>query len=192
MFKDNEIHTKVDTLQTNVDKIGKQNQATSELIEKLQKQVSVDITQLQGMVGQFSVGFAVEVQNIKTELTAVKQAREDVEKSTRSFAEVQKKIERTIHEQLSTAIAESIQKLKLDAENYNSLKSEIVKTSTHVQKLTNEVDKFSAISSQIKQADFELSKHARNLKAGDDERIRLLKQIDDLQRMIAKMRRSQQ
>ena len=192
MFKDNEIHTKVDTLQTKVDKIGKQNKATSELIEKLQKQVSVDITQLQGMVGQFSVGFAVEVQNIKTELTAVKQAREDVEKSTRSFAEVQKKIERTIHEQLSTAIAESIQKLKLDAENYNSLKSEIVKTSTHVQKLTNEVDKFSAISSQIKQADFELSKHARNLKAGDDERIRLLKQIDDLQRMIAKMRRSQQ
>ncbi|MBS3138657.1 hypothetical protein J4207_03025 [Candidatus Woesearchaeota archaeon] len=189
MFKDNEIHTKVDALQTNVEK---QSQSISEQMKQLQKQVSTDIAQLQEMVGQFSVGFATEVQNIKIELSAVKQAREDVEKSTRSFAEVQKKIERTVHEQLSTAIADSIQRLKLDADHYTNIKKEMAGVSTHMQKLTGDMDKFSAISSQIKQADFDLSEHARNLKEGDNERVKLLKQIDDLQRMIAKMRRSQQ
>ena len=192
MFKDSEIHTKVDALHARVEQLNKQESDNHQRIEQLHEKLSADITQLQDMVGKFSVGFATEVQNIKIELSAVQQARADVEKSTRSFSEVQKKIERTVHDQLSTAIGESIQRLKLEAENYNALKSEFVKAGSSVQKLTEEIGKFTSISSQIKEADFELAKHAKVLNAADTEKVRLMKEVDDLQRLVGKMRRSSQ
>ena len=189
LFKDEELHKKIDTSHSS---IKTQIDSLHTAVKQLEENQSKNITELQNQVAQFSVGFAAEVQNIRTELSAIKQAREDVEKSSRSFTETQKKIDRMIQEQLSTAIAESIQKLKLDADHYTNIKKDISLIAPHLQKLVDEISKLTAISSQIKQSDFQLVKYARELKNSDDERVKLMKQVDELQRLVGKMRRSQQ
>ncbi|MBW3014196.1 hypothetical protein KY335_03045 [Candidatus Woesearchaeota archaeon] len=49
--------------------------------------------------------------------------------------------------------------------------------------------KLNEISNEIKKADFELSKHFQNIEKADSEKIRLVREIDKLQSLIARERR---
>jgi hypothetical protein len=140
---------------------------------------------------QLSLRFSSELNVMKSHLDAISVAREQVEKSTRSFSDVQRKIENVVHDQLGTAINASVENLKLDAGKYDAVKRDIDMILLKMKQLNEEIVKFQGISKQIKQGDFELLKFARELEKTDNDRVRLLKQVDDLQRLVARMRRSQ-
>ena len=51
------------------------------------------------------------------------------------------------------------------------------------------MNKFTEISRNIKQGDFELTKYANKLLEADKEKLELMRKIDTLERLISKMRR---
>ena len=138
---------------------------------------------------QLTTRFAGEAEKLAVHLHAIVKAREDVEKSTRSFGDVQKKVETMMDEQLGVVIRESIEKLKLDAGQYAQVKREIEQISVRLNELSEQVLKFMRIAEEIKHADFQLGKYAAELEKADNEKVKLMKEVDDLQRLVARMRR---
>ena len=71
------------------------------------------------------------------------------------------------------------------------LKNELAGINSDVSKLHSEIDRLNKISSQVKSMDFDLVNYAKKLQADDSEKLRLLRQIDSLERLVSKMRRQQ-
>ena len=138
---------------------------------------------------QLTLRFAGEAGKLAENLHAIAKAREDVERSTRSFSDVQKKVELVVQEQLAPVIKESIEKLKLDAGQYAQVKREIEQISVRLNELSEQVLKFVRIAEEVKHADFQLGKYAAELEKADHEKVKLMKEVDDLQRLVARMRR---
>src|SRR3989344_1253915 len=151
--------------------------------------VDARIAALETTFGVMHVQKAAEYEYVSQHLALITKTREDVEKSTRSFTDVQRKIERVVDEQIGAAITSAIALLKLDSGKYDSAKKEIERSAALLAQMNEELAKFHAISREIKQGDFQLVKYAKELQASDSERVKLMKEIDDLQRMVAKMRR---
>ena len=141
--------------------------------------------QMQQLTGRF----AGEAEKLAVHLQAIAKAREDAEKSTRSFEDVQKKIEVMLQEQLGIAIRESVEKLKLDSGQYAQVKREIEQISVRMNELSEQILKFVRIAEEIKHADFQLGKYAAELEKTDHDKVKLMKEVDDLQRLVARMRR---
>ena len=80
-------------------------------------------------------------------------------------------------------------KLKKDVQSFNEAKSQIQGIVESVQATKAEIDKFIVISKELKTKDFELSNFAREIFKADKEKLELLKRIDYLETLIAKMRR---
>ena len=54
--------------------------------------------------------------------------------------------------------------------------------------VATEIDKFKEIASQVNKGDFELKKCADELRKGDKEKLELMRKIDNLERLVSKMR----
>ena len=58
-------------------------------------------------------------------------------------------------------------------------------------KLTDkEINKFLAISRNIKEKDFEMTHFARQLREGDREKLELMRKVDTMERLVSRMRRT--
>ena len=95
------------------------------------------------------------------------------------------KFEKTLQEHLNTATKE----LKIEVEEHKKAQDILSKTQVEQEKLLKELTKLSQITSNLKAEDFELSKHAKELHLKDQEKLRLMKRVDDLEKMLAKMKR---
>jgi|SRR3989344_976202 len=144
---------------------------------------------IESKLHSLSIQRSADYDAVAQQLALIHKTREDVEKSTRSFTDVQRKIERVVDEQIGGAIRASVDHLKLDVGKYDLAKKEIENSAKLLAQMNEEFAKFHAISKEIKQGDFQLVKYAKELQASDSERVKLMKEIDDLQRMVAKMRR---
>ncbi|MFH1182559.1 MAG: hypothetical protein V1702_06375 [Candidatus Woesearchaeota archaeon] len=58
-------------------------------------------------------------------------------------------------------------------------------------KLREEINRLSALSSKIKEADFQLTSYSQKLEANDREKLDLMKQVDTLQHLVGSLRRQQ-
>lgn len=93
---------------------------------------------------------------------------------------VLEKIEQDLKEELKKHFA------KLDSE-----KAKFEETTKELETLREEIKRLTVLAEKIKAADLELTQYAQELRNRDDEKTRLLKKIDDLQTLIAKIRRGQ-
>jgi chromosome segregation ATPase len=94
-----------------------------------------------------------------------------------------------VFSQLRDELRESIKKVKLELDSYNTLKDEMNTVKKSLKEFNSEMSKFMSISSRIKAADFELVQHKKNLDSNDREKLALMKKIDTLERLVSKMRR---
>ena len=140
---------------------------------------------------------AIEVSNesghkkIEEQLHSIEKVKTEFEKSVRRFIELQRHVESFIYDELSDAIKNSIGKLGSDVDRYSDVKKEIERTVSQIASLNAEIGKLKAIAGEIKQADFELGKYARELEKTDGEKLRLMREVDTLQRLVSKLRRGQ-
>jgi chromosome segregation ATPase len=119
---------------------------------------------------------------------------EDFKKEIYDFkimkTQMQKEIMQRFESELQSELRTQIGNLKDTQERYETLKNNVSIVSQNVTVLMDEVIRFKEIAKYIKDSDFHLNKYYRNLEESDKEKIRLLKKIDNLERMVAKMRRS--
>ena len=92
-------------------------------------------------------------------------------------------------EDIKKEIQDSTKDLKASSLHYSALKEELSNISKRTRDVSAEIDKFVKISHKIKQGDFELNKFATQLKTMDKEKLNLLRKIDNLERLVGRMRR---
>ena len=141
---------------------------------------------LQGKEEEFLKGFeenAGKIGNIK----------EDFEKSLYDFrllsSDLQKKLLDKFDEEIKKEVHGYFEGLKGELGEYRDLKEKVNTMAQDLDKASSELEKFNKIAAQIQTGDFELSKHAKKLEDMDAEKLELMRKIDTLERLLAKMRR---
>lgn len=104
-------------------------------------------------------------------------------------SQMQRSITERFNSELSKCLDEQKEQIKGDVTHYNNLRKDLEVVSSRLAALTDEVEKFRNISCTIKEQDFHLVRHKKNLDAMDREKLALMKKIDNLERMVAKLRR---
>ncbi len=130
----------------------------------------------------------------KEDLEVIKSIRKDFQEEMYEFkllkGQMQKNIIEKFEEELRKELNIKIDELKKDNEVYENLKKGIGEANNKLNNLSEEINKFVVISSRIKEKDFEMEKFAKELLELDSEKLQLMKKIDTLERLIAKMRRT--
>lgn len=98
--------------------------------------------------------------------------------------ELAQKFQDTLQKQLDVVTTD----LKVDVKEHKKAQDLIEKTHSEQEKLLKEITKLQEIVKGIDAKDFELSKHAKELHLKDQEKLRLMKRVDDLEKMLAKMK----
>jgi chromosome segregation ATPase len=103
--------------------------------------------------------------------------------------ELNKQVLHKFESELSEALDKQLKALSHDAGQYNNVRRDIEIITSTLANLTKEIDKFNRIASGIKERDYALGRHKKQLDAMDKEKLTLLKKIDSLERLVSKLRR---
>ena len=131
--------------------------------------------------------------DFKENIGLMKDIREDFEKETYNFKLLQNHLQSRILEKFENEIRDNLvkefEKLKTDVSNFNRLKNKVDDVGAYAEELSEEINKLIQISKKIKKEDFELNKFASKILEADEEKLKLMREIDTLQRLISKMRK---
>ena len=131
--------------------------------------------------------------NFRDNLDVINDSKESLKKEVYDFrllkAQTQKNILQKFEDELSKELKLYSEKLRNDLNEYNKLKEQTASILMQIKGLSGEIGRFTEISKNIKERDFQLNHFAAKLQEGDKEKLQLMKKIDTLERLIAKMRR---
>lgn len=155
--------------------------------------MKTDIASLRTLLGSLSAQQAQILTQSKETIESTKELQQNVEESISSI----KVISSTIQNNLTTKISEDLAKLSSEVQEKLGgsvkVKAEVELTAAKITEelttLKTEISKLSTISSKINAKDFELTQVAKHLIKEDTEKLRLMNEVDKLQRMVGGMRR---
>ncbi len=132
--------------------------------------------------------------NFDENVNLMKNIKENFEKELFDFkllkSQTQKKILEKFEEELQKELNIKLEGLNKDADQYNELKGQISNITLKVNDLSEEMNKFLAISKNIKERDFEMTHFAKQLIDMDKEKLELMRKIDTMQKLVGRMRRT--
>ena len=182
------INEQIDVIRNNINYTTNSVNDLKAEIEALKEQISNNANEINSKNNEFFRNFNENVESMKA-------VRHDFEKELFQFkllkAQLQKKIIEKFEEELGNELKIQTGKLNADAEAYNGLKENISRIASRVNSLSEEMNKFISISSNIKKEDFELTRFANKLLEMDKEKLELMQKIDTLERLVSKMRRQE-
>ena len=133
------------------------------------------------------------LKNFKENIAIIKNLREDFGKEIYEFkllkGQLQRKILEKFEEELQKDLEVNRESLRKDIEGYNELRKKVEGMLSKMDLTSEEINKFTEISRNIKKEDFELTKFARQLIDMDREKLDLMRKIDTLERLVSKIRR---
>ena len=139
------------------------------------------------------VAAAAAVNELRSATKAAQELQEELRTSLSDLKALSTHIQSSIKQKISEDLTALTHEVKAKLEGSERLKSEMATAASAVNAelatLRADVTKIAAIAAGIKAEDFELSKFAHQLQTADKEKLQLLSRIDNLERMIAKMRR---
>lgn len=126
---------------------------------------------------------------------------EEFEKSIASFNDLNIKYKKEfdtlniIKNNLTSKVLEKLEKELKDELNSHFVKLGLEKAkfselSKSIETAKEEIRRLALLAEKIKSADLELTRHSQELKNNDVEKLKLLKQIDELQALIGRMRQN--
>ena len=124
------------------------------------------------------------------EVSKINELRSEFSKSVRSFELLHKKIYGQLYTRLHEVLREHTNDLKSTTDNYKATSPKVKETLDTLDLLKSEIAKFNAIAKYIKESDYTLVNHQKDLERLDREKLHLMKKVDSLQRMIGKNRRN--
>ena len=133
------------------------------------------------------------VENLNSNVSEINQIHQMFKEELEKFFVIKKDLTREIlvrfENELKEQLVKNSDELKLNADNYKKIKSEIEKSSESLKILNTEASKLKEISGKIQKKDFELKNFAKELADADKHKLELMAKIDNLERLVAKMRR---
>jgi len=172
----------LDAINQNVEE---NNRIISELKEEL-KSLKTGLKETKKSQDEF-------LNTFKDNLSSISNLKEDFGKELYDFkllkGQLQRKILDKFEEELQKDLEVNRDSLKKDIQDYNELKKNVDEILSRINMTSTELSKFLDISRNIKKEDFELVRHSRNLAEMDREKLELMRKVDNLERMLSKMRR---
>jgi len=80
--------------------------------------------------------------------------------------------------------------IKLNKDNYEKLKQDLESAAQKLISMNTEITKLVDISQNIKKQDFELAQFSQKIFEEDKNKLELMKKIDELERLMARMQRN--
>jgi chromosome segregation ATPase len=176
-----------------IDQIKNNLKYTTNSVSELKNEINSLRENVNASIDDMGAKNAEFLKEFKENTEIISNVRHDFEKEIFQFkllkAQLQKKILEKFEEELDQELKLQMDNLKSDSEIYNELKENIKEISAKVNGLSGEIEKFKAISQNIKREDFELTKFAKHLLEMDKEKLELMRKIDTLERLVSKIRR---
>ena len=130
---------------------------------------------------------------LKSNMGGFSQIQQDLSKEVYDFkllkAQLQKKMLDKFEEELKSELKMNVEVLRKDLSDYEEMKNSVKEMLKKVELTKQEMGKWLDISTNVKTADFELGRFAKQLQNADSEKLELMRKIDSLERLVSKMRR---
>jgi chromosome segregation ATPase len=131
---------------------------------------------------------------LRTDLKEIDEVKESLKKELYEFnllkSHLQNKILEKFERELEKELRINLEKLRTEHKEYDDAKKQletVIKKTSEISSLLNNI---AEIGKNIKKEDFELTKYANQIWNADKEKLELMKKIDTLERLIAKMRQN--
>ena len=173
-----QIQTVIKHVQDQNIEVAKLKDANNELTEEL------DDTR--NLLTSFKEQFAISTESLGTVSKAL---NNEVVEFKLFISKNKKDLVNDLHTEFSREMKNSTDGILQDLESFRRLKDRINILEKELSEIHRDVIKFVSISEKIKEADFDLVQYKRVLEQGDKEKLELLRRIDSLERLVAKIRR---
>lgn len=181
----------------NLDDISKKVKSVSKDVAEQSKELASlrkEVSEVKSAVTSLNAAVSRVSSSLESQMGEVSRATDDLKKEVYDFklikADIKSKLVSELTDDFRKHLSEETGKLDVDVKNFNELKEELSRIVTKFKSVEGEIEKFRAIAQEVKAADFQLSRHAKELAAADSEKLKLLQKIDQLENLVSKMRRS--
>lgn len=176
------------SLREDVDILNTNFMVNKKLVEELADEYKEELEKLKE-IKQYQTEFLAE---FKQNMFTIRQLRDEMQKEMEAIRsvkfEMQKEMARRFENQLNNLMDEFSKELSIEKQDYEKAKQQIEAAAQNLFLLHGEVGKLLDYSKQIKKGDFELQRYQQTLVKEDKNKLELMKRIDDLERMLAKMK----
>ena len=138
----------------------------------------------------FKRGEEDHVKRMEEQVYGIEKSRDDFEGAITNFDSLRKRIENMVTERLIEVVNKEIASITAKSKKFSDVEEDFSKLAEEVKFLKEELAKFNRISQGIKEVDFTLKKHANELELADKEKLRLMREMDNLQTIMARMKRN--
>jgi len=172
---------------------------TKELVDEITSTVNSHNEAVNEMTGEFSA--------LRTELDAARKIQTealkefskaqskivDLEKEFKqeieSFKTLKKQMQKKVHDDVETQTKKLMEDMQNQISGYKLIESDMKNVHSRISDTHAEIDKLNRISKIISEKDFELVKFVKLLEKSGNEKLELLRKIDNLERLIAAMQK---
>ncbi len=181
VFQSKELNELLELIRKNSEAIAEQNKE----IISLQSQISLMGKSFES-IGSDNRKLS---ESVKEAVFAVQNLNSELEESTTDLKVLKGHLQTRIADKIEEEFRSLLSRFEKDVDSIGKLNSEIMTIHTEISRLRAEIERLSKVSSSIKSMDFELSNYAKRLQADDAEKLRLMRQIDSMERLVSKIRR---
>lgn len=172
-----------------ISEISKKFDENAELV----KSFNVNINSLKKEIDGLKEGQHKLVEKLQEDSDIIKEVKEELRKEINDFklikSRMEKKLLECFEEEIKKELIPRFERMEKHVKNFEDLGGKVAVIAGRVVNLSSELQKFCDISESIKKEDFELTKYANKLRSVENEKLELMRRIDTLERLIARMRR---
>lgn len=162
-----------------------------QLMEQISRQFKTELEELKD-IKNYQMGY---LETYKRNLGDIEKLKKILEREVQDFQSLKLQTQKTIldkfERQLRMNFLKYNEELKIDKENYEKIKEKVDATIQNIFMLNGEIGKFMDVSRKIKTADYDLTKFHTQIIREDKNKLELMHRIDQLERMLAKMKRGE-
>ena len=155
--------------------------------------LSQEITEFKEKFSEMQEAQQELLESLKEGMKSLDESKEELKKEVYDFkvlkSDLQKQILKKFEEEVRGSLIKEFEKLKDDAAAYNELKDRVSRIAANTLEASQQMDKFIQVGKNIHAKDFEMEKFAKQLLEMDKEKLELMRKIDSLERLVARMRR---
>jgi len=162
-----------------------------QLMEQISRQFKTELEELKD-IKNYQMGY---LETYKRNLGDIEKLKKILEREVQDFQSLKLQTQKTIldkfERQLRMNFLKYNEELKIDKDKYEKIKEKVDATIQNIFMLNGEIGKFMEVSRKIKTADYDLTKFHTQIIREDKNKLELMQRIDQLERMLAKMKRGE-
>jgi hypothetical protein len=163
-----------------------------QLVEKLEKNDSIfdDFKKdVSSKIENIDKKKNIESKNFEESLSRIISIADEFERSIDSFNNIKNRLDDSLLRKITELTDTEIAAIRKKMNEINEVEGEFKELVLEVSRLKSEISKFNEASLHIKEIDFTLHKHARDLEIADRKKLELEKENEMLKSVMAKMQR---